>query len=348
MAKKKENEVKDEAKKAISKVVSSKKNTSKKADSIKKSTVKKNSVKKEATLRSSTKTASKAKTATTKTTSKSKASTSKASTKIKASVANKAVSKSKTPTDKVSSKAKTKATAKTASKSKTSTSKTSSKVKDTATKSVVKKDSTKSAKKTSSKTKSTSKKMLVEYYDLPYGYNETTVKILAQTPTTLFVYWDISEEDRNNLTAKYGENFFYESKPILIVHNLTKHYSFEIEINDFANSWYIRCQEPNCDYTIELGRKILERPEEYVYIDSSNDIVSPNDHILFENVDLGHIKFRNVKTGTISEKDFGSLRFINNIDKLYGNIYDVYSALYKDETLNELANPTSGEFIMMR
>lgn len=204
----------------------------------------------------------------------------------------------------------------------------------------------KSKRKTSSITKSTAKSMLAEYYDLPYGYNETTVKILAQTPTTLFVYWDISEEDRNNLISKYGENFFYESKPILIVHNTTKNYSFEIEINDFANSWYIRCQEPNCDYTIELGRKIIEMPEEYIYIDNSNDIVSPNDHILFEKSDLGHVKFRNVKTGTISTKDYGSLRFINNIDKLYGNIYDVYGALYKDGTLNGLTNPTSGEFIM--
>ena len=200
--------------------------------------------------------------------------------------------------------------------------------------------------KASSRTKSAAKKMLAEYYDLPYGYNETTVKILAQTPTTLFVYWEISEEDRINLISKYGENFFYESRPILIVHNITKNYSFELEINDFANSWYIRCQEPNCDYKIELGRKLIQKPEEYIYIDSSNDIISPNDHILFESTNLGHVRFRNVKTGSISIKDYGSLRFINNFDKLYGNIYNVYNALYKAEMLNELTNPTSGEFIM--
>ena len=37
---------------------------------------------------------------------------------------------------------------------------------------------------------------LLEYYDLPYRYNETIVKILAQTPKKLFVYWDISDKDR--------------------------------------------------------------------------------------------------------------------------------------------------------
>ncbi len=207
-------------------------------------------------------------------------------------------------------------------------------------------------KKTSSKTRkprvkksTTAKQMLAEYYDLPYRYNQTIVRILAQTPTTLFVYWDISDEDRANLVNQYGADFFNESIPILIVHNLTNNYSFEIEINDFANSWYIRTQEANCDYVIELGRKIISRPNEYIYIYSSNDIVSPNDHILFENTNLGNVIFRNAKTGILSSKDFGSLRFINDMDKLYGNLYDIYSRLYKDELFNVIGNPSSGEFL---
>jgi len=187
--------------------------------------------------------------------------------------------------------------------------------------------------------------MLAEYYDLPYRYNETVVKILAQTPTTLFVYWDISDDDRTSLMQKYGNNLFDKTKPVLIVHNTTKNNSFEVEINDFANSWYIRTQEPNCNYIIELGRKVITRPEEYIFINSSNSIVSPNDHILFEKSNLNNIVFKNVKTNVLSSKDFGSLRFINDMDKLYGNICNVYSKLYKDEILNELILPTSDEFM---
>ena len=271
---------------------------------------------------------------------------------------NKVASKKTTTKTKTSSEVTTSRVKKEASKSKKDALSSKSKVgaKKASTSKAKNTKSTKkseASKKTSSKVtrtkkevKSSANPMLAEYYDLPYRYNETTVKILAQTPTTLFVYWDISDDDRNNLINKLGENFFYETKPILIVHNLTKNYSFEIEINDFANSWYIRTQEPNCDYVIELGRKDFSKPQEYVHIYSSNDIVSPNDHILFENSDLGNVLFRNVKTNVLSSKDFGSLRFINDIDKLYGNLYDVYSRLYKDETLNELGNPSSGEFIM--
>lgn len=224
--------------------------------------------------------------------------------------------------------------------------------KETSVDTSVKKDMA-SEKKASSNTKSKSRKlkstakvMLSEYYDLPYRYNQTIVKILAQTPTTLFVYWDISDNDRNILIQNYGENFFNETRPILVVHNITKNYFFEIEINDFANSWYIRTQEPNCDYIIELGRRFNNQIGDYIYINSSNDIVSPNDHILFENTNLKNVLFKNIKTSNIFSKDFGDLQFINAMDKLYGNIYDVYSALYNDELLNELTNPSSGEFII--
>lgn len=217
----------------------------------------------------------------------------------------------------------------------------------TAPKKTTSKTSSKSSKaKVKSKIESNlvAKTMLTEYYDLPYKYNQTMVKILAQTPTTLFVYWDISDEDRNSLINMHGENFFNETRPVLIVHNITKNYSYEIDINDFANSWYIRTQEPNCDYSIELGRRFNKQNGEYIYINSSNGIISPNDHILFENANLGDVLFRNVKTNTTYSKNFGDLRFINDIDKLYGNIYDVYNTLYDNELLSELSNPSSSEF----
>ena len=298
--------------KATAKKVSSKKTDTKKVGT-KKVSSKETTAKKADTKKTSSKKA------TTKKTDTKKASSKKATTK-------------KTDTKKVSSK---KATTK-----KTDTKKASSK--ETTTKKTVAKKI-----KSTSKTSSTVKPMLEEYYDLPYRYNETTVKILAQTPTTLFVYWDISDEDRNSLMKQHGENVFYDTKPILIVHNTTKNYSFEIEINDFANSWYIRTQEPDCNYVIELGRKDFNKPEEYIHIYSSNNMVSPNDHILFEKTDLGNILFRNVKTNVLSSKDFGSLRFINDIDKLYGNVYDIYNKLYNDE-LNNISNPTSGEFMFKR
>ena len=203
---------------------------------------------------------------------------------------------------------------------------------------------------TTARKRTTSKKEkvdIVEYYDLPYRYNQTVVKVLAQTPTNLFIYWDISDKDRKNFEEQYGDNFFETTKPILIVHNDTLGYSFEVEINDFANSWYLHVNDSKCDYRVELGRRPIIKTEklntDYIYISMSNEIESPNDHILFDK-NQKMVYFRNVKTGVQSEKEITSISFIRNMGKIY-NIYDLYKSLYKDENIEEiydLSNPSSG------
>ena len=155
----------------------------------------------------------------------------------------------------VSKKANTKTT-KSTKTTKTTAKATSSKKKTSSTKKATTASAKKtSAKKTPARKSSTKKKPIIEYYDLPNLYNQTIVKILAQTPTILFVYWDISAEDRINYINKYGEDFFNNTVPYLTVTNQTKNYSFEVEINDFANSWYIHIPDSDCKYDVVLFRK---------------------------------------------------------------------------------------------
>ena len=263
---------------------------------------------------------------------------------------------------KTTTKKKTTTTTKTTTKAKTtkkadipkatSTKKTSTVKKAPTTKktSATKKAST--AKKTSTTKNKTTKKTtkqkittnIVEYYDLPQKYNKTIVKILAQTPKTLFIYWEISDDDIEKFKKDYGENFFETTKPVLIVHNDTLNYSFEVEINDFANSWYLHVNDSRSDYRIELGRRPLQVNEniktDYIYITSSNEIESPNDHILFNNSQK-MVYFRNVKTNKETAKPFASLSFIKNMGKIY-EIYDLYQELYKnEENIEDLTNPSS-------
>ncbi len=245
---------------------------------------------------------------------------------------------------------KTSATSKTVATKKATSTKKKPATKSSTKKTVSKKSTLK--KSTTSKRKSMATKKpkvdIVEYYDLPYRYNQTVVKLLAQTPTNLFIYWDISDADRENYKAQYGEDFFETTKPVLIVHNTTMNYSFEVDINDFANSWYLHVNDAKCDYRIELGRRpIKENPKiqtDYIYISTSNNIESPNDHILF-NKEQKMVYFRNVKTGVQIEKPISAnISFIRNMGKIY-NIYDIYKAIYQNENIEEiydLSNPSSG------
>ncbi len=239
---------------------------------------------------------------------------------------------------------------KTISTSKKTTTKKSSKVVNKKTTSNTKKVSKSTvSKKSVSKKKSSSKKQapldILEYYDLPYTYNQTVVKILAQTPKTLFVYWEISDDDRKNYIKQYGSDFFEKTKPVLIIHNLTMNYTFEIEINDFANCWYFNVNDEKCEYSVELGRRLkdytnyVEIPNNYLYVTSSNKIESPNGHILFEK-SQNVIFFRNVKTNKTFSKNIANLEFIKYFGKIY-NAYDMYKKIYKEDATLDINNPTS-------
>lgn len=248
---------------------------------------------------------------------------------------------------KVASKEK-KVTAKKTEKKSTSTKKTVTTKKASDSKksdsSKVARTSTKKATTTKKKEATKKKIEIVEYYDLPDRYNQTLVKVLAQTPKTLFIYWEISENDREHYRKQYGENFFETTKPVLIIHNDTLGYQFEIEINDFANSWYLHVADSKCDYRIELGRRPIVKTEnlnaDYIYISMSNGIESPNDKILFDK-NQNMVYFKNVQTGEQTAKDASTLSFLRNMGKIY-NIYDFYKTIYGDENIYDLSNPSSG------
>ena len=250
----------------------------------------------------------------------------------------KATTKKAATTTKKTTTKKAASTKKVAAKKSTTTVK-----KSTSKKTTTKKVST-TKKKTTTKKTAEKKILPVEYYDLPQKYNQTVVKVLVQTPKTLFIYWEISDVDIEKFKKTYGDNFFENTKPVLIVHNDTLNYSFEVEINDFANSWYLHVNDSKSDYRIELGRRPLQVTDNikshYIYVASSNEIESPNDHILFNNSQK-MVYFRNVKTNKENAKPFASLSFMKNMGKIY-EIYDLYQELYKnEENIENLTNPSS-------
>lgn len=220
------------------------------------------------------------------------------------------------------------------------------------------------ASKTKTKSKAKNEKetkkieYMLEYYDLPYRYNETIVKILAQTPKRMFVYWDISDNDREKYIRTFGEDFFEKTYPVLLLYNEDKKYIREIPINDFANSWYIDIPDPKTKYSIQLGRKFktynevvkvnIQKVQEnniilhtdYLPFANSNVLEVPNDHVLLESLPK-FIKFRNVRT---NEETIRELKDIKNI---FENNYDVkefYEEHYKEELsegMFDMANPSS-------
>ena len=349
---------------STSKAVATKKTTTSKTTSAKKvAKDEKTTTAKKTTAIKATKTK---KTDTAKATKTKKADTAKATTK--ATSTKTATAKKSTPVKKDSTEKKATTTKKTtatkkatATKKKEASTKKTTRVQKKATTTKKKAATTKRVSKAKKDVEILDRQFSAEYYDLPFRYNQTVVKILAQTPKNLFIYWEISDEDRKNLKNQYGEYFFEITKPVLVVHNETLNYSFEVDIDDFANSWYLHVNDSNSEYKIELGRRpipvnynyipnydiqkngpIEEIKTPYIYISSSNELDAPNDRILYNKIQK--VYFRNVKTNELIERDISDFPSIYK-DGIFINIYKLYQELYKEEIKNDsfnLLNPSSG------
>ena len=327
--------------KTVKKATTSTAKTTKKTatkSTAKKTTTKttKTATKKTVVKKTEPKTTKKAATKTTKKATSTKATTSKKATTKKTTTAKKTTKKAETKTAK-----KATATKKTAVKKATATKKATTAKKTTTKKPAVKKSVT-----VEKVVDPVPFKDVPEYYDLPYRYNHTVIKLLAQNPTTLFVYWDLNDYDRNQLTQTYGENFFNETYPVLVIHNLTDNYTFEERIDDFANNWYIHVNDSKCTYTVELGRRPNEGQSitnsfndlntDYINLSWSNPIENPNDHVLFyknhDKLYFKNIANNNVRVYEINLKDDAAL--VNGIYKNY-NLSD------QDDRF-DMNNPSSG------
>ena len=293
-----------------------------------------------------------------KTTTKKSTSTKKATATKKSTTAKKTVTKKSAPVKEKEATTRKSTTAKKATATKKSTTakktvtKKSAPVKEkeattrkstTAKKATTIKKST-TARKTTTTKKATVKKEVVqnavEYFDLPSNYNQTVVKVLFQTPKKLFVYWDISEVDRAKLLEEHGKDFFYNSTPFLIVKNETKNYSFEIEINDFANSWYFDVPDSKCDYSVELIRK-YNYGNNSIQIQTSNNVEVPNNHILFEQ-NRREIFFINVKNNSVSSRNIANLQFIKHLGLARPiTINAFYNKFYDEKDIYNINNPSA-------
>jgi|WetSurMetagenome_2_1015567.scaffolds.fasta_scaffold00230_19 hypothetical protein len=97
--------------------------------------------------------------------------------------------------------------------------------------------------------------------DVPDSYNETYMRAIPRDPEWLFVYWEISAATRDSIRSMAGETSFGSAKKLLRLCDVTgvvydgsnaQRYD-DIEINEFANNWYLHVPEPGKTYIIECG-----------------------------------------------------------------------------------------------
>lgn len=115
-----------------------------------------------------------------------------------------------------------------------------------------------------------------EYYELPNKYNKTIVRLLVQSPTRMYVYWEVDDDSIKYFESKKSD--YSSARPVLKIKNLTMNYSYDIAIDPFTTNYYIDVKDPDCEYQVELGRV---QNDEFVNLYTSNSAKIPRSNPVY-------------------------------------------------------------------
>ena len=114
-------------------------------------------------------------------------------------------------------------------------------------------------------------------YQIPAGYNDNKLTLLARDPHCIYAYWEVSDDRKIAFINDFNRELWEKSIPVLKVVNVSKNEEYTIMINDYSNNWYINVPDSNCLYTAEIGRKVSE--DFFINLASSNYIATPTNYV---------------------------------------------------------------------
>jgi hypothetical protein len=97
--------------------------------------------------------------------------------------------------------------------------------------------------------------------DIPQEYGETYMRALPRDPEWTYVYWEFTPATISSLKKYIGAEDYDSSRRILRLHDITdveyngsnSWHHFDIEINVYANTWFLKIPEPARTYIVECG-----------------------------------------------------------------------------------------------
>lgn len=121
--------------------------------------------------------------------------------------------------------------------------------------------------------------------ELPGGYNDDKISIMARDPEWIFAYWDVSEDKNRSLQHSVGP-VWDNALPVLRVHDVTgiayfnganSNLYFDVPVNDCSGNWYVHTGVPDRTFCVELGRILPD--SSFVMVARSNLTSTPSNSI---------------------------------------------------------------------
>jgi hypothetical protein len=118
--------------------------------------------------------------------------------------------------------------------------------------------------------------------ELPVSYGRDKIILQVRDPRWLHSYWELGDQVIQDLKSKLGDSF-YRAKKVLRVYDVTgiifdgtnANRFFDVQINDFANSWYLDTAGPGRAWCVDLGLMLADG--RFITILRSNVVQTPLD-----------------------------------------------------------------------
>lgn len=113
----------------------------------------------------------------------------------------------------------------------------------------------------------------------PENYGKSQLNLLVRDPYWLYAYWEITATVQTEFSKQFGD-IWNSSKPLLRLYDITDNNNkvyYDIQIQDYADSWYIHTGRPNHTFFVDLGRVLPDG--KFYCIARSNTVTAPSNHI---------------------------------------------------------------------
>lgn len=118
-------------------------------------------------------------------------------------------------------------------------------------------------------------------------YEDDIMHAIVQSPTALYVYWELSELSRKMLETHYHAAFDSFRKELRIIDVTLVEYekgeanrTYQFELPEMTNSWFVRPLSPNTTYIIEWGIQTIDG--DFVPVLRSKPVETPRDEPVVE------------------------------------------------------------------
>jgi len=117
---------------------------------------------------------------------------------------------------------------------------------------------------------------------IPHLYGVDRLVLSVRDPNWLHVYWEITGENRERFIRQYGSEAWYTSRFVIRIYDVTgindlKNVSLcsfrEVNIESYADNWFIEVGQPDRSFYAELG--LLLRDGKFITLLRSNRVTTP-------------------------------------------------------------------------